>query len=206
MADEPVLGLRERKKLDTRKALSDAALWLMFEKGIENVVREDIAARAGVSVRTFNNYFASKYEALAYRQLERMQRTIDALRARPAEEPIWDAVTAAVLEPLEADGVQFGPPTREQMRESRKLFDIPEMQAALNRGISDDLVAAIAERTGTDPDRDLYPRLVAGALFAAYQATFEIYVRADPPVIITTILRQAFSAIAAGLPDPRTIR
>ena len=40
MTGEQPLSLRERKKLDTRKALSDAALELMFERGLENVVRE----------------------------------------------------------------------------------------------------------------------------------------------------------------------
>lgn len=106
MPEEQVLGLRERKKLDTRKALSDAALELAMERGLGNVTRDDIAARAGVSVRTFNNYFTGKYEALAYRQIERIQRSLIALRNRPAGEPLWSAIGAAVLEPLEADGVE----------------------------------------------------------------------------------------------------
>jgi len=59
-------GLRERKKADTRRALSDAALGLAFERGLDNVTREDIANVVGVSLRTFNNYFNGKYEALAY--------------------------------------------------------------------------------------------------------------------------------------------
>ena len=96
-------GLRERKKADTKRALSDAALQLAFEHGLENVTREDVANLAGVSVRTFNNYFSGKYEALAYRQAERVRRSIAVLRQRPADEPLWTAITHAVLEPLEAD-------------------------------------------------------------------------------------------------------
>ncbi|HZQ33583.1 MAG TPA: TetR family transcriptional regulator, partial [Mycobacterium sp.] len=72
MASQTV-GLRQRKKLDTRRALSDAALHLAFERGgLENVTRDEIAARANVSLRTFNNYFTGKYDALAYRQVERL--------------------------------------------------------------------------------------------------------------------------------------
>ncbi|MEU1204224.1 TetR family transcriptional regulator [Nocardia sp. NPDC005825] len=204
MPEEQHLGLRERKKADTRKALSDAALQLMFERGLENVVREDIAARAGVSVRTFNNYFSGKHEALAYRQLARIRGAIEILRSRPAHEPLWTALTAAMVEPLEAELSESGgrAPTPEQLTEARKLMAAPETRAILSKGFEDDLIAAIAERTGTDPDRDMYPRLVAGAAATAQQAAFEIYVRADPPVLLPPLLRQAMAALAAGLPEP----
>ncbi|MEG8180884.1 TetR family transcriptional regulator [Nocardia terpenica] len=202
MPTEQTPGLRERKKLDTRKALSDAALELVFEVGLENVVREDIAARAGVSVRTFNNYFNGKFDALAYRQIERMHRTIAAFRARPADEPTWTAVTTAVLETLESDRVGWGAPTAAQMHEIRKFVRSPEVQASMTRGALDEFVAAIAERTGLDPHRHPYPRLVAGITLAVHQSALEVYIHADPPVIITDLLREAFAAVAAGLPDP----
>lgn len=201
MAGEQPLGLRERKKLDTRKALSDAALELMFERGLENVVREDIAARAGVSVRTFNNYFSSKFEALAYRQIERLRRGADLLRERPAEEPLWTAITESVLAPFEADGAGWGPPTREILAENRKLLASPEMFAAFVHGAGDELVTAVAARTGTAP-ADLYPKLVAAVVNAACTAAIDVYVHADPPEIVTTILRRALTELSRGLPDP----
>ena len=83
-------GLRERKKVDTRRALSDAALRLAFEQGLDTVTREAIADLAGVSLRTFNNYFTGKYEALAYRQTERLRRSIDVLRQRPVRRAAVD--------------------------------------------------------------------------------------------------------------------
>jgi len=96
------LGLRERKKLGTRLALSDAALELALERGLENVTREDIANRAGVSLRTFNNYFTGKYEAVAFRQIDRTRQSLAAFLERPADEPLWSAITHAMLAPLEA--------------------------------------------------------------------------------------------------------
>ena len=196
------LGLRERKKRDTRRALSDAALQLAFERGLENVTRDDIAARAGVSVRTFNNYFTGKHEAIAYRQAERMRRSIAAIRKRPPAEPLWTAITESVLEPLEAEGAARAAPSRRQLAEIRKVVRAPETRIAVSKGLFEEWVAVIAERTGTDPVRGLYPRLVAAAIRAVVEAAMDAYVMADPPVTITSLLRRGFAAVAAGLPEP----
>ncbi|MEV4826366.1 TetR/AcrR family transcriptional regulator [Micromonospora sp. NPDC049275] len=204
MPEEASFGLRERKKLDTRKALSDAALELMFERGLDNFVREDVAARAGVSLRTFSNYFASKYDALAYRVNHRIHRSAELLRTRPASEPLWTAIAEALIEPLRDDGVPFGRPTDEQILEIRKLNATPEMQVALARNTIDDLVEAIAERTGTDPKVDLYPRLVANVTIGAVNAVLNRYVQTDPTVAMSRVLREVFDGIAEGLPPPPT--
>src|SRR5436305_8750905 len=90
-------SLRERKKLATRQALGGAAMRLAIERGLDNVLVEDIAAAAGVSPRTFNNYFANKYEAICALALDRSFRIGAALRERPAGESLWEAVMAAVL-------------------------------------------------------------------------------------------------------------
>jgi AcrR family transcriptional regulator len=195
------LGLRERKKLDTRRALSDAALELMFDRGLENVTRDDIADRAGVSLRTFNNYFGGKYEALAYRQVERVRRSVAAFRARPAGEPLWTSITEAVLEPLESEDALQMTPTREQLRELRRLAGLPEVRMAMAKGLFDDWVEVIAERTGTDRVHDMYPRLVVAVVRAVAETAMDAYLTADPPVHITTLLRQGFAAVAAGLPE-----
>jgi AcrR family transcriptional regulator len=201
MVEAATLGLRERKKLDTRRALSDAALELAFEHGLENVTRDEIAARAGVSLRTFNNYFTGKHQAIAYRKIERMRRGLDVLRSRPADEPLWTAITEAVLEPLEAEGAADRPPTRRQLAEVRKVLLSPDTRMAMLKELSSDWVEVIAERTGTDPVHDMYPRLVAGVARAVAEAAMDAYAMSDPPVTITSLLRRGFAAVAAGLPE-----
>ena len=57
-------GIRERKKLETRGAIHDAALRLVAENGIEHASVDAICSEAGVSSRTFFNYFPSKIAAL----------------------------------------------------------------------------------------------------------------------------------------------
>jgi len=134
-----------------------------------------------------------------------MLRSVALLLARPADEPLWAAVTAAILEPFAADGDQNVAPSRAQLAELRKLLAVPEIQAAMSKevfGFDGELAAAIARRTGTDLTKDLYPRLVVAAIGAAWLAATDLYLCADPPVPIVGLLRKAFSEIAAGLPDP----
>ena len=57
-------GLRERKRLATRRAIQHAVLTLSRENGIDHVTVEDISRLANVSPRTFFNYFPSKDAAL----------------------------------------------------------------------------------------------------------------------------------------------
>ena len=94
---EEASGLRERKKVATRHALGVAAMRLAVQRGLDNVHIDDIAAEAGVSPRTFSNYFSSKYEAICALAMDRSLQIGAALRARPAGEPLWDAATYAVL-------------------------------------------------------------------------------------------------------------
>ena len=75
--DHEPSGLRERKKVATRQALGVAAMRLAIERGLDNVLVEDIAEAAGVSARTFNNYFASKYEAICALAFDRAMRIGD---------------------------------------------------------------------------------------------------------------------------------
>ena len=57
-------GLRERKRLATRRAIQLAALRLVKDRGLEAVTIDDISHEADVSPRTFFNYFPSKEAAL----------------------------------------------------------------------------------------------------------------------------------------------
>jgi AcrR family transcriptional regulator len=195
------LGLRERKKLGTRWALSDAALELALERGLDNVTREDIANRAGVSLRTFNNYFAGKYEAVAFRQIDRTRQSLAAFRARPADEPLWSAITQAMLEPLEAEGAADVRPTPDELVVLRDLMSARDLRAALTKDLFADWVDAIAERTGTDPAHDMYPRLVTAVIRAVGETAMEAYAYADPPVAYPELLRRGFADVAAGLPE-----
>ena len=59
-------NLRERKKADTRTRLSVAAVELLVSEGAEGATVSAIAGRAGVSTRTFHNYFAHREDAFVH--------------------------------------------------------------------------------------------------------------------------------------------
>lgn len=191
-------GLRERKKLATRHALSSAALELAVEHGLENVTIEDITARANVALRTFSNYFGSKYEALVAIGADRARRIGASLLERPAGEPLWEALTHAVLQHYEGTDQPF---SREMMAAIGRIMLLPQMRGEylkVNFEMQTALAMAIAERTGTDPEADMYPQILAGAVTAASQVAIRRWYAADPPVPLRPLIELALRQLATA--------
>lgn len=199
----PEEGLRERKKRVTRAAISDAALRLAVTRGFDNVLVDDIAAAADVSPRTFNNYFSSKQEAIVSRGIDRARRAADVLRERPPGEPLWEALTEAVVAQYAGAAI----PDLDRLAGIRLLLETPAVRAEFLRVRFESqraLTAAIAERTGLNAEHDLYPALVAGVVTGAESAVTDRWTHADPPVAIEPLLRDALRQVAAGLGPRRS--
>ncbi|WP_236794191.1 TetR family transcriptional regulator [Amycolatopsis sp. GM8] len=202
------MGLRERKKADTRAALAWAAIRLTVERGFDNVKVEDIAEAADVSPRTFNNYFSSKGEAIASHHLDRCLRMAEALRGRPAEEPLWEAITASVVGQFAPTAAVAAHPITDRDRWTagvRLMVAESGLQGEMLRAGAQaqaEIAAAVAERTGTDAGHDMYPHLVAAAVLAATNVATTHHLRTDPPEPVERLLPEALAQLAAGLPAP----
>ena len=193
-------GLRERKKRATRQALGMAAMRLAVQRGLENVLVEDIAAAADVSPRTFNNYFASKYEAICALALDRSYRIGEALAERPDGERLWDAVCQAVRAVYSAAAV---PPDPQLTAGIRLVTSSPALRGEYLKALAImqyELADAITARTAGDRDSDLFfSRALAGAVTSAVQAATERWVAADPPVALAPVIEDALRGLAAGM-------
>jgi AcrR family transcriptional regulator len=78
------LGLRERKKRQTRQLIADAAARLFAERGYDKVAVVDVAEAADVSAQTVYNYFPTKQDLVLDREEDLRDRLTGLIGARPA--------------------------------------------------------------------------------------------------------------------------
>jgi AcrR family transcriptional regulator len=170
MSAEP--GLRERKKEQTRQALSETARRLFAERGFERVSVAEIARAADVSVATVFNYFPNK-EDLVYAGLERFEEELlTAIRDRPAGESALAAFGRFVLAPR---GLLAAP----EPQAAAELLTLTRMIAAsptlLTREhdifarYTESLARLLADETDARDD-DPRPAVAAAALIGIHRA------------------------------------
>jgi AcrR family transcriptional regulator len=167
------IGLRERKKAATRQALHEAAVRLALAHGLEHTTVEAIADEAGVSRRTFSNYFTGKEEALLYSELQRVQALVEMVQARPADEPAWTALNRAAEDFYQ----QMGELDAEHLSQWRLVRAQPTLVAAQVQtfaALELQLAAEVAARLAGPPDH-LRARLTAAAFLAALRVSLHVW-------------------------------
>jgi AcrR family transcriptional regulator len=194
-------GRRDRKKTATREALRDAALRLALEHGYDQLTVEAITEEADVSLRTFFNYFASKDDALLGPDPDRAAALAGGLIARPGDEsPV--AALRAVFEQL---ALSFG--ERQPLWQARMQLvrANPQLWPRLYAGFTDferSIAEAVATRTGSDPDVDLYPGVAAAAAVGAMRVAVAHWRAGGESASLPDLVMSAFDVLAAGLDQP----
>jgi AcrR family transcriptional regulator len=202
--DDRPLGLRERKKLETRETLARIAVRLAVERGMENVTVDDIAAEAGVSARTFFNYFPSKEDAVL----------------RPDPDPVGETKVIAdafenasqELSPVRALAAAWRPVAERLDREAAdwlaRISIIEKDPALIARMFTAKeeterlMIEAIARRTGLDADRHFYPRLLLMVVGGAFHATTKRWYELGGNASVAELFDEAIESVAGGLPLP----
>ncbi|KAE8765548.1 TetR/AcrR family transcriptional regulator [Georgenia thermotolerans] len=203
MATPEKMGLRERKKHLTRETIADAALALSVERGLANVTLDEIANLAFVSARTVSNYFSCKEEAVARAGAHDLLELVDAFTLRPADEPPMDALRQVLID----FAASLSP---ERLRVERQKLEVEQEYPALHPyqvAQYDELEAslreAIAARTHTNGDTDVYPWIAAAAAVSAISSSIRLWARTESgPEALPELIGAAFDQIAGGLRPP----
>lgn len=195
-------GLRESKKAATRRALARAVLRLSSTTGIDQVTIDAVAAEAGVSVRTFHNYFSGKEDALPYYVSSLLDEVADTIDACPPESTLWDAMRESMTDIACASGAGE---QSEFVTMFRLLDTEPSLIAHSNTidlpGTAANRLAETFRRRGEDED-SLYAHLVCGAAIATVRTALDFWARSDRPRELRRVLDAAFAQTASGLAQP----
>jgi AcrR family transcriptional regulator len=167
---DEILGLRDRKKIQTRDTIRREAMRLIEEHGYPNTTVEQIAEAAEVSPSTFFRYFPSKETVLMANDLDNV--TVEALEQQPADMPSLQAFRRALeitMATLSEEDWRF------ERARLRLVLSIPELKAAQfdeYRQTVGWLTEADCRRTGREPD-DFEVRVFVGALAGGLMAILD---------------------------------
>lgn len=192
------LGLRERKKRETRAALQTAAIELVHERGLDAVTTDEIATSVGVSPRTFFNYFPTKQAAVLGLVSDDIEDAAAALAARPADEPALVSLRCTMTRLIVPDGLS------DEVRRKRKavVFGEPAMSVAVmahTHAAENRLTEVLEARLGGEPGGSIRPRLLVSSALAAVRASMRHVAGPVPSPAFEKVLDQAFAQLAAGL-------
>ena len=152
---------------DAQGRLEQAALELYVERGFEQTTVAEIAARAGLTERTFFRHFADKREVL-FRGHELADAMSSAIAGLPASVPALDAVSAAIQSPSD-----FFANRREHARRRQEVIaanpGLQERELIKLASLSSSIRAALHRRGVTEPAASL----AAEAGIAVFKVAFE---------------------------------
>jgi AcrR family transcriptional regulator len=157
----------------TREALRQAALVRFLAQGVEDTSAEQIAADAGVSLRTFYRHFSSKHDLLFadYTGLHWFRAALD---DRTPTESIIDSVQAAIFAfPYDVDAVgKIAALRDDEIDPGRIVRHIQDVQADFADAIATQLRRRSGARIPSPDDRVRFAvtaRCIAAAVFGAME-------------------------------------
>ncbi|MEV6774204.1 TetR family transcriptional regulator [Nocardia sp. NPDC051030] len=166
------LGLRERKKQQTRQNISNTATLLFLERGFDNVTIAEIAAAADVAKMTVTNYFPRKEDLVLDLHDVFVTGLARTVRERPPGESAFTALRSAYLAAAaEKDAVAgfSGPEFARLLTGSPALVGrLREFHEERERLLAEQLTDETAAPAG-----DFTPRIAAALLGSVHRALFE---------------------------------
>lgn len=165
------LSRREQNKAATREAIADAALGLLRSKGLGGFTVEEIADAAGISRRTFFNYFPSAEAAIASITESFLDTAITQFLNRPDGEPLLESAQQALI--ALADPMHLAA-TAEVFSLTRNEPQMSRFQLEAWDNCTLRVIDAARHRLGPDPD-ELYLRSLVGSVMACGRAAMDVW-------------------------------
>jgi AcrR family transcriptional regulator len=174
------IGLRERRRRQTSADIRGAALRLARERGWDKVTVDNICNEAGISTRTFFNYFPNKESAIAYGPSDIPPELVEEfVGAGPASY----SVVLAELITLAAHHVRDVPPEREQAQAMLELAKTtPAVLAAFLADLErfqNHLTEIVSRRQAMGPDDEM-SALIAALAITAIRSGLESWSNGEP--------------------------
>lgn len=196
-------GLRERKRLATRRAIQVAVLDLASERGLDKVTIDEVSRIADISPRTFFNYFATKEEALLgdAPHLPGDEQIELFVNAGPHESVFAGlGVMLSSNATLTTDDIELTLRRRGVMREHPQLF---ALRLASMKSFEANLAEVIARRLVMDdpalagaPERlDNDSKLVAALAFGATRHAWSCWAAEENLIDLSSRIRAAFDDV-----------
>ncbi len=187
-------GLRERKKRETRAAISRVATALFYAQGFDHVTVDDVARAAGVSKMTVFNYFARKEDLLFDRELEGIELLRSVLAGR-GQKSVLGALRDEIRRLVATDSVftKFDPRV---LGFWKVVAASPALRARL-RELADEAREALAAHF-EGANADLVASLVVAGWRAAYRAGLEAARRGKSPPKAAAELERVLDATMAA--------
>ncbi|EST28843.1 TetR/AcrR family transcriptional regulator [Streptomyces niveus] len=195
-AQQPRLGLRERKKLKTRVAIREATYRLITDQGYEATTVEQIAAAAEVSPSTVFRYFPTKEDIVLTDEFDPVMEA--AIRARPADEPPLESLRAVLRQAVEAI---LADQPEELLQRSKLMLEIPAVRARMTETMAETsllLSRAVADRTGRD-EGDLEVRVFTASVMAALREVTIYWAEHDQMENLAVLVDRALDSLEGGL-------
>ncbi|TGS15802.1 TetR/AcrR family transcriptional regulator [Mesorhizobium sp. M2E.F.Ca.ET.209.01.1.1] len=164
---------RSRKRLATRKAISDTATRLFMERGFDHVTVDEIAEAADVGRMTVFNHFPRKEDMFFDRDEEGREMLREAVRQRPAGVAPLEALCrlAHRLVAEKSPVVEFSARSERLVPTVAGSETLKARARAIRDDLADLVAAALAEAVGRDA-ADPDARLAASLLLAAWTVAF----------------------------------
>jgi AcrR family transcriptional regulator len=190
----------------TREALVQAASVRFLAQGVEDTSAEQIAADAGVSLRTFYRHFSSKHDLLFadYTGLNWFRAALD---ARPVDESVIDSVQSAIFSfPYDVEAVTKIAALRgHELDRGRIVRHIRDVQADFADAIQGQLQRRSCAGDQT-PDARLRIAVTARCIAAAVFGAMEFWMVGDDRSLgeLARMCHAALESLRAGITDAWT--